>query len=100
MEKQVIRKNANYYFSWEQPTEISQLEKDLQALKDKGATHVEINVIGGYDGDYSLDFTGYTERIETDSEQAERLRIEQERAEQQRGRDLKQYEIIKSKYNL
>ena len=95
MEKQVIRKNIGYRFDWEGNNSIESIREDLDNLEKQGATHIEIETY-----EHSLNCTAYTERTETDEEQAERLRIEQERAERQKERDLKQYEIIKSKYNL
>lgn len=96
MEKQVIRENIGYNFDWSDTNSIESIREDLDNLEKKGATHVEIEVY-----EHSLYCQAYSERrLETDTEQAERLRMEQERAERQKERDLKQYEIIKSKYNL
>jgi len=95
MEKQVIRENIGYNFSWEGSNSIESIREDLDNLEKNGATHIEIEAY-----EHSLECQAYTERTETDPEQAERLRIEQERSERQKERDLKQYEIIKSKYNL
>ena len=95
MEKQVIRKNIGYNFDWEGSNSIESIREDLDNLEKRGATHIEVELY-----EYSLHCQGYTERTETDEEQAERIRVEQEQAERQKQRDLKQYEIIKSKYNL
>lgn len=95
MEKQIIRENIGYRFDWEDSNSIESIREDLDNLEKRGATHIEIEVY-----EHSLHCQAYTERHETDQEQAERIRIEQERAERQKERDLKQYEIIKSKYNL
>jgi len=95
MDKQVIRENIGYNFDWSDSNSIESIREDLDNLEKRGATHVEIEVY-----EHSLYCQAYSERPETDTEQAERLRIEQERSERQKERDLKQYEIIKSKYNL
>jgi len=95
MEKQVIRKNIGYRFDWSDINSIESIREDLDNLEKRGATHIEIETY-----EHSLNCTAYSEHTETDEEQAERLREEQERTERQKQRDLKQYEIIKSKYNL
>ena len=95
MEKQVIRNNIGYNFDWSDSNSIESIREDLDNLEKKGATHIEIETY-----EHSLHCQAYSERTETDTEQAERLKQEQERSERQKERDLKQYEIIKSKYNL
>jgi len=94
MEKQVIEYEIIYDLNWNRKS-IAEIREDLDNIEKRGANYIIINT-----DEYSCEILAYERRLETDSEQAERLRIEQERSERQKERDLKQYEIIKSKYNL
>ena len=96
MEKQVIRSEVKYDFDWSDTTP-QKIREDLDKLEAAGCNEIEISYHHGYE---CIEFECFSVHEETDQEQAERLRIEQERAERQKERDLKQYEIIKSKYNL
>lgn len=79
--------------------EISQIRKDLDELEKLGATHVEIEASVYYDSG-RLEINAISERIETDEEFEQRKKEIEFRQEQIRQNELKQLELLKTKYGL
>lgn len=97
MKKQVKDFEINFDFDWDGITSIEQIEKDLAALKEKGATHINIQHYSHF-GDSDAEYYGCCKRIETDEEFQERIKIEKREQEEIRQRELKRLNELKQKY--
>jgi hypothetical protein len=96
MEKQKLKKEINYNFNWSDAT-IGEIRKNLDKMESLGVTNIEISYHGAWE---SLEYECYSVREETDKEQESRLRQEKAIAELQKENELRQYNRIKTKYNL
>lgn len=97
MEKVKRTFKVDYVLDWEYGVEISKLRKDLDIIEKLGATYVEINSSVYYDCVY-INVEAWSERIETDKEQKERLNQEQKRLDNIMHRELEQLNKLQKKY--
>jgi len=72
---------------------------DLQKALEEGFTSFDVEVSGNeYDG-HCADMIVSRRRPETEQEREERELMEAKKAEQQRAREIKEYERLKAKFN-
>lgn len=95
-----IKRNfkINYSLDWTYGVSISKIKEDLEAIEKLGATSIEIQAYDDY-GSSCVEIYALSNRLETDDECAERIKIENERQEQAKQYELKQLEQLKQKYN-
>ncbi len=99
MEKEVRKFTVKFDFDWTYDNEISKIKSDLEALEKLGATHINIESNISYDVAYT-EIEAYCERIETDEEFKDRVDFLKNREEEQRQREIEQFNRLKSKLNL
>ena len=99
MEKEVRRFKIDYSLDWEYGLEIKKLKEDIEAIEKLGATHVGIESGVSYDCAY-VTIEAMAERIETDEEFNARVAEINKRHEENKRRELKQLETLKSKYGM
>ena len=97
MEKQEKDFKINYSLDWTYGIEISKLREDLNAVEKLGATHIIIEHGVIYECSY-VEIDAIARRIETDEEFEERVRQITQRQEEQKRRELQEFERLKSKY--
>ena len=89
MEKEIRDFKITYTLDWTYGVDISKLKQDLVELEKLGATHVEIDPYTEYDCAY-VTICAISRREETDEEALERIRIQQQRIEQEKQYELQQ----------
>ena len=99
MEKEERDFKLEYQLDWTYGVEISKLKSDIEALEKLGATHVEIEHGINYDCSY-VEIGAICRRIETDEEFEQRKKEVEARQEQNKQRELKQLQELKTKYGL
>lgn len=98
MEKNLISDKVNFSLSdWGWKTPIDDMMQDLYNAKKAGVTHIHVEVHESY-GDYELDITPITERLETDEELQTRINQIASRKESKRKMDLAQLKKLKEEY--
>jgi len=98
MEKKVLRKNIDFYFSWTYGVSIGKLREDLDELEKLGADEVIIE-LDSYGGSNSISIEAFGERLETDEECKLRIDRENKCEEQIKNEELAELERLKLKYN-
>lgn len=83
---------------WGSYTDIEVMIKDLNSIKDLGATHVQMYVNDSWGGVGFLSVKAVLTRLETDEEEQERFEIEKSREDEIRTWELKQLRMLKEKY--
>jgi hypothetical protein len=97
LKKQIITSIIDYELDWANGRiAISKLRADLDAVEKLGATYIEINSIESYGNAY-VDINAYIIRIETDEEFDEKVKRITIREEQQKCRDIEEFEMLKHK---
>lgn len=96
----ILKREDNYhYLDWiNDEKSISEIRKDLDELERKGITHIEITSTSDWDGFSSIEINTFYNRLETDEEYDERVRIENAQLERIKKEELRQLEILKKKY--
>ena len=74
MEKQIRRFKVNFDFNWTYGVEIKKLKEDLETLEKLGVTEIEIEAEDNC-GSPSVTIEAFAERLETDDEFKERIRM-------------------------
>lgn len=98
MKKKVRLFPIKYKIDWYWDTEITKIKKDIEELEKLGATHIYFNA--RYEDEIPLiEIEPYSKRVETDEEFKERLYIQQKRDDAKKEWELKQLELLKSKYD-
>ena len=97
MEKRVKTIKVEYDLQWGNDTEISEIKKDIEELEKLGCTHIDISAYVEY-GCAILEITPTVNRLETDEEYADRLKIEENIKERNRQWDLQRLAELKAKY--
>lgn len=97
MEKQEQDFKMNYSLDWTYGIEISKLREDLDAVEKLGATHIMIEHGVSYECSY-VEIDAIARRIETDEEFDDRVRQIAQRQDEQKRRELQEFERLKSKY--
>ena len=98
MEKKERDFKIEYSLDWTYGgVEIAQLKKDIDELEKLGATHIDIEHGVSYDCSY-VEIDAICRRIETDQEFEQRKKEVEARQEQNKQRELRQLEELKSKY--
>ena len=80
--------------------EFWQSKLDLVPAKYKHTTKISVEAEGTYEGGAKLLVSVFYFRPETDEEEANRTRIEKERADSLEERELRQLEHLKNKYDV
>ncbi len=76
---------------------IDDLQNHLSELKEKGATHINIDCDSGMTGAFLvIDF--YKSRFETDDEMQNRIKLQEQREERSKEQELKTLAALKAKY--
>lgn len=97
--KQTKREYVSYYLDWVHGDKsISEIRKDLDELEKLGVTNIEITKERDWDGGFDIEINPFRERLETDQEYSERLTKEELERERNKQYELRQLEILKSKY--
>jgi hypothetical protein len=97
MDKRTLKDKIEYDFNWKDGVEIDQMQKDLEALKELGATHVEVDSIT-YSETELVAVEAFCERLETDEEYRERMEGNKKYEDTVRAIELKQLKELKEKY--
>lgn len=99
MEKKVRRFEVAE-LDWESlgPVTIDEAIEQLDSLKARGTTHIEVNSYIRYGSDPYTDMKAYSERLESDAEFA--LRMEEQKGKEawQKRQDLQQLAELRAKY--
>ena len=98
MEKQIRRFKVNFDFDWTYGVEIKKLKEDLETLEKLGVTEIEIEAEDNW-GSPSVTIEEFTERLETDEEVSERIRMKEQTKKSFEQMELEQYERLKAKYD-
>jgi len=98
MEKQIRRFKVNFDFDWTYGVEIKKLKEDLETLEKLGVTEIEIEAEDNW-GSPSVTIEAFTERLETDEEFSERIRMKEQTKKSFEQMELEQYERLKAKYD-
>ena len=77
MEKQIRKFRVNFDFDWTYGVEIKKLKEDLETLEKLGVTEIEIEAEDNW-GSPSVTIEAFAERLETDEEFNERLRMKEQ----------------------
>jgi len=77
MEKQIRKFRVNFDFDWTYGVEIKKLKEDLETLEKLGVTEIEIEAEDNW-GSPSVTIEAFAERLETDEEFKERLRMKEQ----------------------
>lgn len=97
--KNIKREDIYCYVDWiNYAKPISEIRKDLDDLEKKGITHIEITTGTDWDSGTVVGIKTFYNRLETDDEYNERVRIENARLERIKKEELRQLEILKAKY--
>lgn len=99
MSKIIRNFKIDYSLDWTYGIDIEDLRKDLDELEKLGATHIEIEPYVSYDCP-GVSIDAYANRLETDDEYNERVRIEKFRKKEIEDRELEQLMKLQEKYNL
>ena len=97
MNKKMISEKLSYNLNWAYGVEITEMEKDLKALKELGATHIEIEA-SVYYGDASLDMDAFIKREETDEEYEKRIENDEAYKARVEAKEKREYEKLKKKF--
>lgn len=97
-DRKKVSEPVHYYLDWSYSVTIEKMKDDLERLEELGATSIEISIDYGYDDDPSLSIQASRQRLETDDEYNRRIKIEEERLEEAKKRDLAQLEYLQKKY--
>lgn len=98
-DRKKVSEPVHYYLDWRYSVTIEKMKRDLEILEELGATSIEIEIDHGYcDIDPSLSIRATRQRLETDDEYNKRIKIEEERLEESKKRDLAQLEYLQKKY--
>ena len=98
MEKQIRRFKVNFDFNWTYGVEIKKLKEDLETLEKLGVTEIEIEAEDNW-GSPSVTIEAFAERLETDEEAKERIRMKEQTKKSFEQMELEQYERLKAKYD-
>ena len=98
MEKQIRRFKVNFDFNWTYGVELKKLKSDIEELEKLGVTEVYIETEDYY-GSPSVTIEAFAERIETDDEFKERIRMKEQTKKSFEQMELEQYERLKAKYD-
>ena len=77
MEKQIRRFKVNFDFNWTYGVEIKKLKEDLETLEKLGVSEIEIEAEDNW-GSPSVTIEAFAERLETDEEAKERIRMKEQ----------------------
>ena len=77
MEKQIRKFKVNFDFDWTYGVQIKKLKEDLETLEKLGVTEIEIEAEDNW-GSPSVTIEAFAERLETDEEFKERLRMKEQ----------------------
>ena len=99
MEKKIVLAKVPYFFFWDSLRSIEDIEQDLMAAKELGATHLSISIVdSGWGSETSTEFSALCEREETDDEFQARLIEEKEKADYIARKELEELDRLKLKY--
>jgi hypothetical protein len=76
MEKRTIKIGVNYGFEWEGINSLDDIQKDIDAIRLLGATHIEITAESGNYGRPYIEIDAVIVRYETDTEYQDRIDLE------------------------
>lgn len=97
MKKEIRKFAVDYELKWLWGVSISQIRKDLDELEKLGVTEIQIEPYESW-GSVFANVDAYIERLETDEEYKERIESEIKRKEEERQREMQQYEALKKKF--
>lgn len=98
MEKQIRRFKVNFDFDWTYGVEIKKLKEDLETLEKLGVTEIEIEAEDNW-GSPSVTIEAFAERLETDDEFKERIRMKEQTKKSFEQMELEEYKRLKAKYD-
>jgi hypothetical protein len=97
-QKQLKQIKLNQYLDWSYGVSIQKMKQDLHMLENIGATHISIALVDDFGGGESISIEPIMERLETDEEFKERVKLNKIRIEEAKKRELDLFNKLKAKY--